>query len=354
MELRINDRIRNRKVEFFNNFQLSLRYDNISSAFSFSFFFNPDNIEHKEMACIGHFHECTVEHNGETLLTGYVLSEVFNDSSQKQLCHFSGYSRPGVLEDCEIPPSLYPLESEGLTLREITQKLIAPFKLKMVVDSSVSSKMNQVYEKTTARVSQTIKSYLQELASQKNIIISHDEKGQVLFTSAQTNQKPILNFDVINGGIPFTKMSLQFNGQGMHSDITVMKQADEDGGNAGESTVKNPYVPFVYRPRVIIQNSGDDIDTEQAAKNARAAELKNLKLTITTDRWLINNKVIKPNNIITVVNPEVYLYEKSEWFIEQVDLVGDNEKTVATLTCVLPEVYNLREPKYLFEGINLH
>jgi prophage tail gpP-like protein len=354
VELRINDRIRNRKVDFFNNFQVSLRYDAISSTFAFGFFFNPDNIEHKEMSCIGHYHLATVEHNGELLVSGYILSEAFNSASRKQLTHFSGYSLTGPLEDCEIPTSLYPLQSDGLTLREIAQKLIQPFGLQMVVDSSVSSKMDQAYEKTTARESQTIKSYLQELCSQKNIILSHDERGRLLFTSAKTNQKPILNFDVINGGIPFTNMSLQFNGQGMHSDITVIKQADKDGGNAGESTVSNPYVPFVYRPRVIVQNSGDDIDTEQAAKNARAAELKNLKLTITTDRWLLNDKVIRPNNLITVVNPEVYLYQKSTWFIEQIDLVGDQEKTVATLTCCLPEVYNLQEPKYLFEGINLH
>lgn len=354
MILRINDRIRNRKVEFFNSFQLSLRYDAIASAYSFSFFFNPENIQHKEMSCIGHYHLCTVEHNNEILLTGYILSETFNNSSQKQLISFSGYSLPGVLEDCEIPPSLYPLESNNLSLREIAQRLLKPFGLKMIVDSSVAAKMDEVYEKTTAKESQTIKSYLQELASQKNILISHNEKGEVVFTSAKTSQKPILNFDVVNGGIPFTSMALQFNGQGMHSEITAIKQPSEDGGNAGESTVKNPYVPFVYRPKVVVQNSGDDIDTEQAAKNARATELKNLKLTIVTDRWELNGKMIKPNNLITVVNPEVYLYQKSTWFIEQIDFVGDQEKTVATLTCCIPEVYNLQEPKYLFSGINLH
>lgn len=350
MILRINDRIRTRKVEFFNGFNVSLRYDSIASAFSFNFFFNPNNIEHKEMACVGHYHIATIEHNNELLLTGYVLSEKFNDSPAKKLSGFGGYSLPGVLEDCEIPPSLYPLQSDGLSLKEIAEKIIQPFGLKMIIDPAVSSKMNAVYEKTTAGASQNIKSYLTELAAQKNIIISHNEKGNLLFTEAKI-KKPILNFD---GGIPFTSMELSFNGQAMHSEITVIKQAGKDGGNAGQSTVKNPFVPYVFRPKVVTQSSGDDIDTELAAKNIRAAELKNLKLTIVTDRWEVEGKVIKPNNLISVTNPEVYLYKKTDWFIEQVDLAGDNTKTTATLTCVLPDVYNGQEPNYIFKGINLH
>jgi prophage tail gpP-like protein len=351
MELRINDRIRTRKIDFFNSFNVSLRYDAIASSFQFNFLFNPDNIEHKEMSCIGHYHIVTVEHNNELLLTGYLLSQGFEDSAVKTLSAFSGYSLPGFLEDCEIPPSLYPLQADGLSLRDIATKIIQLFGLKMIVDSSVASKMDEVFEKTTASEGQNIKSFLTELASQKNIVISHTTKGEIHFTRAKAAQKPILYFD---GGIPFTKMSLSFNGQAMHSDITVMKQADKDGGNAGEDTIRNPYVPFVYRPRVIRQSSGNDIDTLQAAKNARAAELKNLKLTIVTDRWLVDGKIIRPNNVISVLNPNVYLYKKSDWFIEQVDLTGDNTKTTATLTCVPIEVYNGQEPRYMFEGINLH
>ena len=351
MELRINDRIRTRKVDYFTSFNVSLRYDAVASSFQFNFLFNPDNIEHKEMSCIGHYHLVTVEHNNELLLTGYLLSQGFEDDPVKKLSAFSGYSLPGFLEDCEIPISLYPLQADGLSLREISQKIMQEFRLKMVVDPAVSSRMDEIFEKTTANEGQNIKSYLTELASQKNIVISHTAKGELHFTQAKAQHKPILYFD---GGIPFTRMSLSFNGQGMHSDITVIKQADKDGGNAGEATVKNPYVPFVYRPKVIRQSSGNDIDTLQAAKNARAAELKNLKLTIVTDRWEIDGKIIRPNNVISVLNPNVYLYKKSDWFIEQVDLAGDNTKTTATLSCVPVEVYNGQEPKYMFAGINLH
>jgi prophage tail gpP-like protein len=279
------------------------------------------------------------------------LNQGFSSSPVKEMVSMSGYSLPGVLEDCEVPPTLYPLQSDGLTLKEIAQKLLQPFELEIKIDPAVSAKMNQALKKSTASESQNIKSYLTELAAQKKIIVSHTEKGEVLFTEAKTSGKPVVHFE---GDIPGTTLKLQFNGQGMHSHITVMKQADSDGGNAGEYTIRNPYVPFVYRSKVLTQSSGDDNDTKEAAMMALGSELKGLVLTITTDRWEIDGKIIKPNTMISVKCPEIYLYNKTEWFVESVNYVGDNVSTTATLTCVLPEVYNGKIPKYLFEGINLH
>ena len=351
MILKIDDRIRNRKVEFFNNFTLQLKYDSVASSFGFSFLYNPKKKEHVELGVIGHYHVGRLEHKGKLLVTGYILSNVFKDSDKKSLASFSGYSLPGVLEDSSIPVDLYPLQFDGLSLKEIAEKLVSKFDFNVVIDSSVRSKMNQVFDVSTANEKQSIKQYLAELASQKNIILSHDEKGNLLFTQAKLNIQPILNFD---GGIPFSSMTLKFNGQPMHSHITVMKQASSDGGNAGESTIRNPYVPFVYRPKTLIQNSGDDNDTATTAKMALSEELKGLKLTIVTDRWEVGDDVIRPNNIISVTNPEISLLKKTDWFIESVTLTGNEKKTTATLECVIPEVYNGNIPKYIFEGINLN
>lgn len=354
MILKINDRITTRKIDFFNKFTLGLRFDSVGSTFSFQYYFDPYNFEHKELSCIGHFHKCTIEHEGDLLLTGYVVTPRFKSAPQKQLTGISGYSLPGFLEDCQIPTSLYPLQSDGLTLREIASKLIKPFGITMVVDSAVASRMDEAFDKTTAQATETIKGYLSELASQKNIIVTHNQYGNLVFTEAKTNRKSLIDFNVPKGGIPGTSMELDFNGQSMHSEITVMKQASKKNPNSSEFTVKNPYVPYVFRPRVAVQNSGTDADTERAARNLLAEELKNLKLTITTDRWKVDGKLIKPNNIITVINPEVYLYKKTTWFIEDVSYSGDEKAMTAVMTCVPVEAYNGKPPVYMFKGINTH
>lgn len=340
-------RVKNRKYDFFNGVIVNLKYDSIASTFSFNAYFNPDNNDQRELLHVAHYHIAKIEHEGEILITGPILSNAFRTSKKKELTGIAGYSLPGVLEDCNVPISLYPLQSDGLSLREITQKLIAPFNLKMVIDSSVNSLMNKVYNNSTADEKQTIKQYLAELASQRNIILSHTADGELLFTKAQTNKKPIIEIE--QDGQPFEKMELAFNGRGMHSTITVQKQADSDGGSAGQSDITNPFVPFTFRPKVISQSSGDDNDTGQAARNALSVELKNLKLTVLLDKWTIDNKIIRPNNIISVINPEIYLYTKTNWFIESVTLTGDNKRQTATLQCVLPSVYDQSTPINIFE-----
>lgn len=349
MELRINHRIGDGIVDviYFNDFDIDLKFDSVASTYSFKALFDPYNKVHAELYCVSHFHEATLLHEGETLISGFLLSQGFTHSSIKEMAQLTGYSKPGVLEDCEIPPSLYPLQTDGLTFAEIARKLAAPFRLKVVIDDSVSGVMNTVIPKSTASETQNIKSYLTELATQRHVVMTHTPEGALLFTKAKTKLKPIAHFEE---GTPGTSFSMSFNGQGIHSHITVVKQASEDGGNAGEYTIHNPYCPvaYVFRPKVVTQSSGDDITIEEFAKQQLANELKNIKFVINTDRWKIDGKIIRPNNIITIFCPEIYVYKKIELFIESVKLKGDSEKTVAELVCVLPEVYNGETPKNVF------
>ncbi len=341
-------KIKERKYDFFNGVSINLKYDSVASTYSFNLFFNPENDEQRELLHVGHFHTARIEHEGELLITGPLLSTGFISSSKDELTSIGGYALPGVLTDCNIPLSLYPLQADGLNLREIAQKLINPFKLKMVIDPDVSSLMNKPYKKSTADEGQTISQYLIELATQRDIIISHTFDGELLFTKAKTNKEPILKIEP--NGQKVTKMTLDFNGQNMHSDITVQKQADSDGGNESEFTIKNPFVPFVFRPKVLSQSSGDDNDSGEAARNALAAELKNLTLTIELDTWTIDDKVIQPNNIVSVLDPDIYLYTKTKWFIESVALTGNEKRQVSKLNCVLPSVYDKSTPVNIFEN----
>ena len=294
-----------------------------------------------------HYHEAILEHKGQKLLHGYMVQQDFTDAPVKEMASFSGYSLPGFLGDCQIPVDLYPLQYDGLTLKQIATKLIKPFSLKMVIDPLVEERMNMVYDKTTAEPTQTIADYLTELAAQRNIILSHDTQGRLLFTQLQTKGVPILS---VTEGLIGTHMTMSFKGQDIHSHITVIKQADSDGGNAGQYTIRNPFVPVArtYRPKTIIQTSGDNTSTKLAAQNALAAELRNIVLTVSIDRWELNGKLITPNALISVKNKNLYLYDKTNFFIESVAYEGDSEKQIAVMTCVLPACYDLSTPYNVF------
>lgn len=335
----------NKEITGFNQVSVSLRLDSLASTFGFVFFFDPQNTDHKKIFKPGAYPKITIEHEGQLLLTGTILSVSFGSGPQKQLATISGYSLPGVLEDCNIPVALYPLQNDGLSLKQITERLIKNFGLALQIADLVKNAANIPFEVTTADEKQSIKSYIATLASQKHIILSHTPDGKLLFTRI-TTRTPIV-FTYTPGKGVFTALALAFNGQAMHNTITVQKQADEEGGNEGISTINNPYVP-TYRPRVVNQTSGDDNSTNAAARNILGEELTNITLNINTDRWDVDGKVWQPGQLISVQDDELYLYTPTTFILREVTLTADETSQTATLVAVLPEVYNNDAAKNIF------
>ncbi len=338
-------KIGSKKIEKFNSIDITLKYDSVASTFAFSFYY--DSQKGLPIGNIGNYARCTIEDDGEVLLTGRILSPTYSDGAVKALSTVSGYSLAGVLEDCEIPIESYPLQSDGKTLKEITEALIKPFGLGLVIDqgpnfTEIIDKANEVIATSTAEASQSVKSYLSSIASQKNIVLSHTTGGSLRFTRAYASGKSKYSFE---SGSPNVSIDVVFSGQPMHSKITVLRQADD--GNAGESTVTNPYVNS-YRPRVIIQTSGTDIDTLQAAKNALADELKNIRVVVSIgglDKWRYSGNKLRPNTLIDVLAPECRIKKKTQFFVEEVKLMETSEGgQTAVLTCVVPEVHSGQKP----------
>ena len=52
--------IQNKKVEFFNDFDVVLKYDSIGSVFSFSGYFDPENADHKKLFKPGQYLPCSL------------------------------------------------------------------------------------------------------------------------------------------------------------------------------------------------------------------------------------------------------------------------------------------------------
>lgn len=330
----------------YENVAIDLATDGCASAFKFDIFYDPDNAGHRALLKPGNPATVTIEHEGNLLLTGVIMRPEFSDGATKELVSISGYSKTGVLEDCEIPLDLYPLQTNKLSLKQIAEKLLKPFDLAVSVSASVTADANAKLTQTACDDKQTVRSYLCELANQKNILVSHSAAGALLLTRANTTQVPVYDF---GKGMPGIRYGLVFDEQRMHSTISVIKQASKQGkGNAGKATVTNPYVSK-YRPKVVRMTSGKDVDAAKAARNMLAQELKEIKLTIEMDRWDVNGTMILPGSIITITNPDLHIYTKAKFLVESVSLRGNRVAETATLTCYLPEVYNNDTPKNIFD-----
>ena len=328
-------KIDNKQFKFFSDFNIALIYNSIGSTFSFTALNDilPEPLE---------YNKCEIVNDeGELLITGTILNPTNSIAKKEQLTNLTGYSLPGVLEDCNIPHGLYPLQSDNLTLKQIVDKILPAFGLKYIATSNIQSEFNKKYKKTNATPNQSIKDYINDLASQRGIILTHDNKGQIIFTKVDANSlKPVATFEEGNPGI--MEMDLQINGQSMHSEITVMKQASSKNPDAGQFTIDNPYVTDVFRPKVKILNSGDIFDVEKAARIELGAELEAIKLTIKT------TKFVAPGNLIQAKSKRLKINKLTNFFVQQNTILGDVRGEKYELNCVLKDVYTNTEVINIF------
>ena len=335
----------NRKLNFWSKYTVSLRFDSIASTFSFSYYYDNSTRVNTDISAVLDYKKCSLIENGFTLLTGTILNHGFSSKVAKELSSISGYSLPGILNDVVVPPESYPLQFDKLTLKEITKKLCDPFKISFIIQPSVSKLMNEVIEETEIDPTEKIGDYLAQMASDRNIVLTHSPEGYLVFTKANTEGPSVFDF---GGDSIATSKNLSINGQGMYSQITAIAESDDTPSNAAEETLINPYVEE-FRPMVVIQGSGNDTTTKQVARTALGKQLKNIKLTISVSRWTDkNNNLWQTNTIITVVDPELKIFKKARFFVEGVTFVGDSKNQTAVLSCVVPEVYSDKDVISIF------
>ena len=153
-----------------------MKFNSIADSFSFSGQkdFLPDILSYADCEIL--------DENDQVIITGTIVNQNFELDSNPTLISVSGYSKPGVLEDCTIPISLYPLQSDNLSLKQIADKVLQPFGVKYKYTANITTEFNKKFKKTNAEPSQQIKGYLNQLASQRGIILTHNAKGELLFT----------------------------------------------------------------------------------------------------------------------------------------------------------------------------
>jgi prophage tail gpP-like protein len=369
--------INGKSIAYFNSGTINLKLDSIASTFEFAAYFKPQEIDFQEIFKPLQYLPVEIYNSKKNLIfTGTILNHRFTSNSGRELVIISGYSKCGILEDVCIPPSEnYSLESNNKSLKDIATQLCRLFGINVVVSdqaksisetnikttakttkeksdyASIKAKANSVFGRTSASPSESIRDYLAKLASQKNIILSHNEKGEVLLFQPNYNQLPRYFFTKGNT----ISMSADYNGQALHSDIFIVRQpSDENQGVSTFDRAKNTLVAK-YRPTTKIMSSGEDAQTKDAAKNELASELKAIQLTLEL-QGLFDE--IYPGEIVNVHNHHIYCYAYNRFMVDSITLKFDSKSDTTTLNLVVPETFTggelIRDIFYNHTDDNFH
>lgn len=305
--------------EKFSTLNVNLKLNTVASTFNFTGF--------NEFFKILQYDPCQIYFNDELILTGTILNPALKYNLKPQLIGISGYSKTGILEDVNYPLVMYPLQFDGLSLKQIAEKITSYFGLRLKVFENAQSEANLAFEKVSIDPSETIKSFLSKLCNQRGLILAHDNFGRLLLYKVEAKIRPKFDYtEKDNINISFTP-----NAQGIHSEISVLRQAKKFDNNNQQTTVKSPFISGIDRPMVKTLNDGDEI--QETANKMICAEARNFGIRLDLEGF----QNVRSGFYVTLEAP--FLKQRTKFILESVNFKATPKSQTTQMDLVLPCVY---------------
>jgi len=351
------------KVKINNTFYVSLIritvervLNSVTSGFSFETRFDPEDENHrKAFKPLSYSTVQIFADDGTRLLTGYAVNHSFNSESLTKSITITGYCNTGILNACNIPKSKYPLERQDISISELADDILNAFNISWVQGSNLigeienfslptrqelTNVLNIPFKKVEAQPSDSVAEFFIKLAKQKNVVVSNNTYGQLVFYRPNLSKAPRWSLTKNNS----LSMRLDTSTQGMHSNITVLRQfSGYTTDTTPEFSVENPLIGK-FKPSVSVLTSGSETETPEAAKQRLGSELKGINLTVVLEGIV----KIDTGDILLVQNNEVYLYYKTRMVVRVVRYKELPEGKTTELVLNLPQTYTGEVPKQIF------
>lgn len=279
---------------------------------------------------------------GVRKFTGRMVAVNPQISGNSRTLSISCYSLPGVLNDCNASPSTYPIEYKNLRLEDITDKLLKPFGF----TTEFLADQGAPFDKVSCGVSTKIWSFLVSLAEQRNLILTDDNNGNLIFSiSVEAGQPRAI---LTQGSPPVMSVTPTFDPQKYYSDITGIETVSA-GLEGAKFTVKNTFLKGILRPYVftVQDTKGGDVKTAVQVKAARMfANMVSYSLRVNTWRDPVGNLWI-PNTTIKLTAPDAMIYSEYEFLIRSVEFEKVSNSEIAILNLIFPGTFRGEIPESL-------
>jgi prophage tail gpP-like protein len=302
------------------------------------------------------YEEAQVYLGGVLVLTGLVYGLEPNISPGGKSLTINIFSSAcDIVDSVKYPP----YEFKKKKLSQIARELIEE-ELGLVVefDSSIS---DPVFERVNIEAQQTIFKFLNELARQHGILITSNEKGEVLFTQANTSSKPVETIENI------TDVSAKYNGRELFAIYRATAQSPARGKktkkvrvptNKGSKTIKVLKFAEAYDPVVPISRrtifSADNTEIDKLDESANWQRSKRwvdaLSMKIPRVGWRPQGKtdLYKENTLITIKNDDLWIGTGFDLLIRSVEYQIQGKSATSALTLVPPQAYTGEEIPDIF------
>ncbi|MDR2097698.1 MAG: LysM peptidoglycan-binding domain-containing protein [Spirochaetaceae bacterium] len=331
------------KFTGFTAYNLTLAYDTFDT-FSFSAPYDPEIKELREIIKPFTFKPCEVYYNDALMFKGTLLTPDPELTDQSSEITLQGYPLCGVLNDCMVPPTRYPLQCMGITMKGIADAACEPYSIPVIFEGEAGPVFTEVSIEPTDK----ILDFLSRLSKQRNLLFTNNEKGQLVFFNPKP-EKAFVSF--IEGKEPLISIKPKFNAQDFFSHITGFGKTDAEYPSLAY-TFENKYLinKGIIRHHSLTIDDAETISDLENAVKAHAgrmfADCVNFEL-LCDNHVNENNEVFQKGMTVCVLAPSAMIMRETNFTARSVKLSRTTEGKTATLTLVLPGSYTGEIPEAL-------
>lgn len=325
--------IEGKQYQFFTDYTITSHMSAFDTVTLNSPYF--DTPEYQEMFKPFAFREAAIYYGTELFMVAMLLApEVQIDEDSKTL-NLTFYPKCGMLNDCTLPPSMYPVAYDGFNLKEIAEAVTEPFGIGVEFQGDPGAAFVEVAPEPT----ESVLKFLVDLADERGFLVTNNKNGDLLIWQA-TKDSPTQS--IRETKTPFITCTPKFSPQSYFSEITGLAREDEVT-DAASYTWKNPFLQNVFRPQTIEVEETEDVSLDTAVKNYAGRMFGSVctyGLVVNTHRTS-DDTLIHANMAFSVLAKSASIYRETIFITEKVVLTCDTDKGVqAELTLVLPGAYS--------------
>lgn len=289
------------------------------------------------------FPRVTVTVDDELVLTGRVKDVSPTVDASSASVAVTVYSLAFDLSEVCAPPNLLPLEFNGLDLRQVADRLVAPsIGVATVFDGVPGARFSRI----KCEPDRVIHPFLVDLALQRGFVLSDLPSGDLLFRSEAHTGAPVARLK----GQPVGRVTAQFDPGSWFGSITG--RASKKKGKVGSRYTHSNLLYRGSNLRTYTLSVGDTeaADVPKAVKAAIGRMIASVASYTIEDlpTWRDPSGALwRPNTTVTVLAPEAMIYRETELLIRSVKLRQTAESETATLGLVLPGTFGGKLPTEL-------
>lgn len=302
--------------------------------FSFSAYWNSANPALKEAFKPFSYPVFDVYFDKDKIFKGIIMPPTPEVKPSNEVITVQGYPYCGVLVDSCLPPTLYPAEYSGMTLKEIAETVCEPFGVGVTIKGDTGA----AFDKVEIGLDDKIWDFLMKLCEQRNLFMTNTADGDLLIYKPETEK---VSASFIQGETPFISCAPDFNGQKMFSHITGYTKTSAENDSA-----KYTYENKMLIKKGILRCYGQAIDDatkgtlEESVKSIAGrmfAKCVKYKLSVSGHRDK-NDKLYHKNMTVSVKAAGAEIYRETKFIADEVILKRDDQNgEITEFTLVLPE-----------------